>query len=268
MELIRSTPPIATGYDGESDRVLAEFVSGKPDRFKVIGKVGQRWTPDRKRLADGRPETLISDAEESLQRLKIDRFDLLMLHSVDPNTPIDQSASALAQLHSRGLCDRIGVCNVTIEEYQAFCAGLSASGLSCQAVQCPLNMMQRGKLTDLIPACHHDECDVLAFWVLMKGLLAGKIGRDHVFAEGDSRPNYEIFQGEQREKVHQVLDHLNVIAKQTGQTIAQLSIGWALSQEGVSGALIGARRPDQIAETARSQPLPRDVLEAIETRLS
>ena len=72
----------------------------------------------------------------------------------------------------------------------------------------------------------------------MKGLLAGRITRDHVFAEGDSRPTYDIFRGEARRRTHDVLDELGEIAGLAGLTIAQLSIGWALSQTGVTAALV------------------------------
>ena len=97
----------------------------------------------------------------------------------------------------------------------------------------------------------------------MKGLLAGRISRDHKFADEDSRPGYDIFQGEARERAHCVLDTMEEIAKLTGQTIAQLTIGWVLSQPGVSRALVGARRPDQIIETAQAKPLSKATLAAI-----
>jgi aryl-alcohol dehydrogenase-like predicted oxidoreductase len=90
------------------------------------------------------------------------------------------------------------------------------------------------------------------------------MSRNHQFAAGDSRPRYEIFQGDSRRRTHDVLDQMGRVAKQSGMTIAQLSIGWALSQPGVSAALVGARRPEQIIETANSVPLADEIVAAID----
>ncbi len=241
----------AYGYDGESDKLLAPFIRSGGEDLCVISKVGQRWNSDKKRIVDGRPESLIADAECSLQRMRLDHFDTLMLHCVDPEVPIEESAGAIEQLYRRGLCRKIGVCNVDADQRRRF----RESAGACHAIQCPLNLLQPANLDQLIPDCLADGCEVYVFWALMKGLLAGQIGRDHQFAEGDSRPNYEIFQGQQRSRAHDVVDQLALIGKETGKTVAQLAIGWATAQPGVTAALVGAKRPVQIFETAAARPL-------------
>ena len=243
------------GYDGESDRLLGKFVAPDRDRFRIIGKVGQRYDSERHRVIDGSPETLTADAEASLLRMGVECVDVLMLHCVDPNIPVERSAEAMATLKRRGLCKETGVCNVTPEQRRRF-----AGAAECQAIQCPLNLLQQDSLAELIPDCAANNCGVYVFWSLMKGLLAGKITRDHVFAEGDSRPGYPIFQGEARERAHRVVDGLQLIGNDAGFTVAQLSIGWAMSQPGVTGVLVGARRPEQIQETAASKCLSEEIL--------
>ncbi len=246
------------GYDGQSDRLLGTMLSGDRDRYRVIGKVGQRWDGDRNRVIDGSPQTLTSDAETSLRRLAIEQFDLLMLHSPDPNVPIERSAIAIAEMQRRGLCREVGVCNVDVSQLREF-----AEAVACDAIQCPLNLLQQQSLDNLIPRCAAEQCDVYVFWGLMKGLLAGRISRDHTFAAGDSRPNYQVFQGAARQHAHDLIDRLQSLAGQTGLTVAQLSIGWVLAQPGVTAALVGARRPDQIQETASARPLPQELVERI-----
>lgn len=248
------------GYEGEMDTVLGSFLRGRTDRFSVIGKVGQRWTGDRKRIVDASQETLIRDAETSLKRLGIGQFDLLMLHSPDPTIPIQRSAEALERLRGRGICRKLGVCNVTVDQYREF-----RDTAGCEAIQCPLNLLQRSSLDQLIPACRNDGCDVYVFWTLMKGLLAGHISRDHSFAEGDPRPSYEIYQGPQRDRAHELLDQLGKLSASSGLTIAQLSIGWAVSQPGVTAALVGARTADQAREIASTKVLEPGMLRSIES---
>lgn len=249
------------GYDGESDRYIGPFLrqSSPADPLKIIGKVGQRWSEDRQRVIDGRPETLIADAETSLERMGISCFDLLMLHSPDPKVPVAESAGAVADLLTAGAAKRVGICNATPAQRAEF-----AQVIDCSAIQTPLNLLQREALIKEIPEAAAAGTDVHVYWTLMKGLLAGKISRDHVFSAGDSRPNYPIFQGEARRKAHDAIDALQVLAAESGLTIAQLAIGWAASQPGVSGALVGARRPEQAAEIAATRLLGNDLLEAIQ----
>lgn len=251
------------GYDGESDRFLNEFLQTDRDRFQVLGKVGQRYGPDQKRVVDASPRQLTEDAELHLQRLGIETIDTLFLHSPDPEVPLEQSADAMLKIKSRGLCREIGICNMTPEQLQVF-------GAVCPlgAIQCPLNLIQTEPLSTLIEPCRTEGTNVYVFWSLMKGLLAGKIGRDHRFAIGDSRPGYPIFQGELRRSIHDALDRLSVLGQSLGKTVSQLSIGWVISQPGVTAALIGAHRPEQISETAKTTFLTPDVIDEINAIVS
>jgi aryl-alcohol dehydrogenase-like predicted oxidoreductase len=247
------------GYEGESDQILGTRIKGQRESYTVIGKVGQRWNSDKKRVIDGSRQSLIADAETSLRRMNLEYFDTLMLHSPDPNVALEKSAEAIADLQARGLCHRTGVCNVNTNQVIKF-----QSVLKCDAIQCPLNLMQRESLDNLVPHCQKTDVNVFSFWTLMKGLLAGKIRRDHKFAEGDSRPRYPIFQGAARERAHQIVDGMNRIGDEAGLTTAQLAIGWVLSQPGISMALVGGHKPDQIRETASARPLSPVLCDAID----
>ena len=251
------------GYDGQSDRYLGHAIRHDRDAFRVYGKVGQRWTKDRKRIVDGSPSQLLADTETSLSRLEIDRFDLLFLHCPDPKTPLVHSAGAMQKLKDRGYCNRIGICNVNSDQLQEFC-----DACCCDALQTPLNLLQGDALGELIPEALDCGCETYAYWTLMKGLLAGQITRDHIFADGDSRPGYKIFQGDARRRVHDVVDALQDLGNQCDRTVAQLSVGWVLSQSGVRGALVGARRPDQIRELADARALNSTVLQQVNAILA
>lgn len=246
------------GYDGESDRFLSPFLKADRDRFKVLGKIGQRYSPDKKRVVDASPSQLTADSELHLKRLGVETIDVLFLHSPDPNVPLEQSARAMSQLKTRGLCREVGICNMTPAQYKAF-----DDVCPLGAIQCPLNLIQTNTLSTLIEPCRRHGHEVYVFWSLMKGLLAGAIKRDHQFAEGDSRPSYPVFQGELRHSIHDALDRLAVLSQSLGKTISQLSVGWVTSQPGVTAALIGARRPEQIIETAAATPLAAEVVDEI-----
>jgi aryl-alcohol dehydrogenase-like predicted oxidoreductase len=84
----------------------------------------------------------------------------------------------------------------------------------------------------------------------MKGLLAGKIPRDHVFPTTDSRHKYPMFQGEEWQRNGDFVDELRAIADDADRSIAELVLNWTIHRPGITTALCGAKRPDQIRENA------------------
>ncbi|TWT75109.1 aldo/keto reductase [Allorhodopirellula solitaria] len=250
------------GMEGEADRYLASAMNGDTDRFHVISKVGQRYLSNGERIVDSRPATLRKDAEESLRRLRIDCFGTLMLHSIDEDVEIERSAEALLQVRDAGLARRIGLCNASESQRKRFDAVCD-----CRAIQCPLNLLQQENLGTVIADASEAACDVLVYWTLMKGLLAGKISPVHVFPAGDSRPGYAVFQGQQRDRAHRLIDELKRISTEVERSVAELAVSWALSQSGVTAALVGARRPDQIRDLASARPLEPALLHRIDHAL-
>lgn len=251
------------GLTGQSDRFLRAAMArhaATMDRsdIAVIGKVGQRYDDVGTRYVDARPETLTADVHTSLRRSGLEKFDLLMLHSVDERVPITDSAAALEQIRRRGLADAIGLCNATTTQRHEF-----ETACRCEAIQCPLNLLQRDALADPIAPAAVDGVAVLTYWALMKGLLAGKIGRTHLFVPGDSRPGYAIFQGQARERAHVIVDRMRELGDAHGRTVAEIAVSWVLSQPGVTAALVGARRGEQVRDFAAAAPLDPDVLAAI-----
>ncbi|MEM6471394.1 MAG: aldo/keto reductase [Planctomycetota bacterium] len=231
------------GYEGESDRLLGRFIGNDRQSFRVLGKVGQRWDGDRCRVVDGSKAQLIADARESLDRLQSDYFDVLFFHQPDPKVAIELSAEAFAEMKSAKLCRSVGICNASVDQIERFNAVVDVD-----AVQAPLNYIQNEEQTDFVRTNSDRSRLVFVFWTLMKGLLAGTITRSYEFEAGDSRPGYPIFQQPMRSRVHDVLDSLERVAKSEELSLAQLAIGWALAQPGVSGTLVGARRESQVRD--------------------
>jgi aryl-alcohol dehydrogenase-like predicted oxidoreductase len=130
-------------------------------------------------------------------------------------------------------------------------------------------LLQRQIERDILPWCRANQISVLPYWPLMKGLLAGKLPRDHRFAPGDGRAKYPMFQGEEWEKNQDFLDRLRAIGARLGKPVAQISVNWLFAQPGVTSVLCGAKRPEQIRETAAAMAwrLTADDLQAIERAL-
>ncbi len=233
------------GREGESEKLIAKALGERRDEMVIATKAGLSFDKNRELIYDGSPATLRRQCEESLVRLQTDRVELLYLHVPDEKVSLRESAGELKRLMDEGKTRSVGVSNVTLAQLEEFAAECPLA-----AFQPPYNMLQRQIEADTLPWCRRRGVAVLVYWPLLKGLLAGKLARDHVFAESDSRRKYPMFQGEEWRKNQDLLDRLREIALAAGHAVAELVINWTIQQPGITSALCGAKRPDQIRETA------------------
>lgn len=234
------------GYEGESERLIAKALGEKRDQIVIATKGGIHWS-DRKQIRNASPARIKQECDESLSRLNTDRVDLYYLHGPDPEIPVSESAGAYKELLEAGKILSIGVSNFTLEQLQEFAAVCPIS-----AYQPRYNMLQRDIETDRLPWCIENQISVMAYWPLMKGLLAGKLPRAHQFAPEDGRQKYPMFHGAEWEKNQDFLDELRILARDLNQTVAQIVIRWTIQQKGITCALCGAKRPEQIIENAET----------------
>lgn len=242
------------GYEGESERMVGQVLGPHRDEVVIATKCGLHWK-DKVQQRDARPETIRRECDESLQRLGIDVIDLYYLHAPDPNVPVAESAGAMRELQAAGKVRAIGVSNFhDIKQYEEFHA------------VCPIdvdqphfNMLQREIEADRLPWCREQGVSTCVYWPLMKGFLAGKLARDHQWDPKDGRQKYPVFVGEQWTKTHVFLDRIRPIADEAGITLAQLTIAWTIQRRGITAALCGAKRPEQITETAAAMKVTLSV---------
>jgi aryl-alcohol dehydrogenase-like predicted oxidoreductase len=233
------------GADGESEKLVGEVIADRRDEVVIATKGGIHWDRDLVRHNDGSPDRIIKECELSLQRMNIDVIDLYYLHSPDPNVPVEESATAFAELIDSGKIRCVGASNFNVDQLKRFNEVCPIS-----AVQNRYNMLQRGLEEEVIPWCLQNNVSVMNYWPLMKGLLAGKIRRDFKFDPNDKRLKYDVFQGENFERAQKLLDKLDVIAKECDKTVAQVVVNWCMHRPGIGSVLCGAKRAWQIEETA------------------
>jgi aryl-alcohol dehydrogenase-like predicted oxidoreductase len=232
------------GPHGESENLIRRALGSRRDEMVIATKCGIHYE-GAEMVTDGRPEVLRRECDESLRRLGTDRVELLYLHTPDDKVPIEASAAALGELQVAGMTRSVGASNCTLEQLQTFHAVTPLA-----AVQLPYNMLQRDVEQRTLPWCRENNIAVTAYWPLMKGLLAGKLARDHRFDERDKRQTMPMYQGDEWQKNQDFLDTLRRAAALTGHTVAQLVVNWTIHQPGITAALCGAKRPWQIEETA------------------
>ncbi len=245
---------------GHSEKVLGEAIKGKRDSYEILTKCGMLWestqgefffsTKDnsgvpREIYTYSGKESIIAECEESLQRLGTDYIDLLQVHWPDKTTPIEEAMEAFSILLKQGKIRAAGVSNYSVEQMTR-----ASKVVELTSNQVPYSMVRREIEEDVVPWCLDNDCGILAYSPLQRGLLTGKITPDYPFAPGDSRPETPHFKINNLINTNQFLQTLKPLAQEKGATLSQLVIAWTLRQPGITVALVGARTEEQVKQNA------------------
>jgi aryl-alcohol dehydrogenase-like predicted oxidoreductase len=168
------------------------------------------------------------------------------VHWPDPNTPIEETARAMAELHQAGKIRAIGVSNFSTEQMHAFRAVAPL-----HTAQPPHNLFEREAEKDVLPYCRDNAIATLAYGSLCRGLLSGRVKADRAFTGDDLRRSDPKFQPPRLEQYLRAVEQLDAFARETyGKRVLHLAVRWVLDQQPLSIALWGARHPAQLDEVA------------------
>ena len=237
----------AYGRGGESERRIALAVRNRRDQVVLATKVGVYWDQDGGLQRTGSPELLRRHFEESLRRLEVASVDLLYWHAPAEDAPLAETAGFFREVLAEGKTRAVGVSNLTVDQMETFAA-------QCPIAACQVryNRLQREIEADVLPWCRAHGVSVVAYEPLALGLLTGKFARDHVFAENDWRRRSPLVVGDAWTRNLDEVERLRGLAAASGCSVAQWAVGWTITRPGVAVALCGAKRPDQIRETAQA----------------
>jgi aryl-alcohol dehydrogenase-like predicted oxidoreductase len=230
---------------GHSEEIVGQALEGRRQEAIICTKVHSHWNEQGERWADCSYDAIMRAFEAALKRLRTDTIDVYLMHNYDPKTPISESMRALAKLLQEGAVRAVGVSRYNLEQLQE-----AQRCLPLHAVQYPLSMLRRGEIAPLLPFCREHNIGVMAYAPLAKGLLTGKFEAGTTFPESDGRSRNAMFQGEAFQARLAAVEQLKPIAARYDKTLAQLAIAWTRCQPGVTTALTGAKRPEQVEENA------------------
>jgi aryl-alcohol dehydrogenase-like predicted oxidoreductase len=258
---------------GEAERVLGEALKAYPrDRFMVATKlffpVGDE--PDHGLSA----AQIEKQLERSLKRLGVDTIDLFQCHRFDKETPLDETMAALDGAVKAGKARAIGFSEWTAEQIDAAAEVAGAGGLTAFSSSQPqYSMLWRKPECKVFPACARHGIGNLAFSPLAHGVLTGK------YAPGEPPPPGSRAASEEMnvfmetagrhfrsDSLLKAVQELKPIAADLGLTMAQMGLAWVLRRPEVASAIIGASRPEQVADNVRAVgvKLPAEALERID----
>jgi aryl-alcohol dehydrogenase-like predicted oxidoreductase len=233
---------------GHSEEVVGEAVApfDTGEDVFVFTKCGGFFKPELGKVEyDLTPASIRAECDNSLRRLGVDRIDLLQFHWPDNSTgtPVEESWSALAELVTAGKVRWIGVSNFDVERLEA-CEAIR----HVDSVQPPLNLIKRAARNDVIPWAADHGTGVIVYSPMASGLLTGKYDRAGLerLAPDDWRRNSPAFQDPQLARNLALVEGLSGVAERLGAPPGSVAIAWALSVPGVTGAIVGARSPEQV----------------------
>ena len=211
-----------------NEELVGRAVAGRRDEYVIATKFGVRSDPSNptdasRRVIDGSPENVRRSIEGSLRRLGTDRVDLYYQHRIDPQTPIEDTVGALAELVAEGKVLHIGLSEASAETIRRAHAAHPIA-----AVQTEYSLFTRDLEKDILPTLRELGIGLVAYSPLGRGLLSGRFSSVEDLAEDDWRRTQPRFEGENLERNLEQAGKVRELAAEKGITPAQLALAWVL----------------------------------------
>lgn len=241
----------AAGYGhGHSEEVVGQAVAGRRDEVLIATKCGILWKEDGSDIyVHLKADSIRREVEDSLRRLKVDVIDLYQIHWPGDGSDIEEGWGTIADLVAEGKVRFGGVSNFNVEQIRQIQPIMPITSL-----QPPYSMLERGVEAEILPFCGAENIGVIVYSPMQAGMLTGKFTkqRAETLPDDDWRKNSPHFQEPGLTANLELVEELKKIAEQAGRTVSQLAVAWTLGRQEVTGAIVGARRPDQIEETVQA----------------
>lgn len=241
ITLIDTSPTYGRGH---AEEIVGRALAGRREEAVIATKGGLVWDETGELLPDTTAARLVKQVDSSLRRLRTDRIDIYHLEALDPLTPIEETAEALARLFAAGKIRAIGVSALSVPQMTAF-----RSLAPIHTIEPHYNLFEREAEREILPYAARSGITTLTHGALCRGLLSGLLsvplddampaGFDDAGRIWPKRTGYGAY-------VRAVRD-LDALARERyGKRVAHLAVRWVLDRPGVGVTLWRARRPDQL----------------------
>ena len=260
------------GAQGRTEEIIGRWLARTGNRSRIIlatkcfGRVGPaRWDQGNSR------KHILDAVDASLRRLGTDYIDLYQLHGPDPETPIDETLKALDDLVRWGKVRYIGCSNFLAYQVARAIGRSEVLGVArFDSVQPRYNLLFREIERELLPLCAEEGIGVIPYNPLAGGLLTGKHNPETGPEEGSRFTLGTAAQRYQERYWHgrmfETVEQLRPIAAEAGMSLAQMAVAWVMANPVITAPIIGASRPEQLADTlaAAQTPLPPELKQRLD----
>jgi myo-inositol catabolism protein IolS len=226
--------------NGHSERIIAKALSDVRDKVVLATKVFSNHL---------KYDQIIAACNRSLKNLNTDYIDLYQVHWPPGSfghspVPMEEIMRAMLQLKGEGKIRAIGVSNFNHRQMEEI-----AQYGRIETLQPPYSLFWRSIEKEAVPYCRANDITLLAYSPLAQGVLTGKFGPDHKFAEGDHRSGNRLFQPDHYARIQTALEQLRPIAEKYAVSLGQLALAWVIAQPDAC-AIAGARNSEQAVQNA------------------
>jgi L-glyceraldehyde 3-phosphate reductase len=237
---------------GNAEIVCGKVVKEMPrDELVISSKAGYRMWPGPYGEWGSR-KYIIASCDQSLRRAGLEYFDIFYSHRPDPSTPFEETLGALDTLVKQGKALYAGISSYSGAQTDAALEIVKRERLAPITIHQPYyNMLGRTVETDLLPHTDRAGVGVIAFCPLASGLLSGTKYQDGD-VPADSRPGREWARhwvaSKSKDERKRILQGLNGLARERGQSLAQMAVAWTLRHAGMTSVVMGASRVEQVEQ--------------------
>jgi L-glyceraldehyde 3-phosphate reductase len=231
-------------------KLLKEDFSAYRDELIISSKAGYNmWEGPYGEW--GSKKYLVASLDQSLKRMGLDYVDIFYHHRPDPDTPLEETMGALDLIVRQGKALYVGISNYQKEEANQAIEILKRLGTPCLIHQPKYSMFERWVEGGLLDVLEAEGVGCIPFSPLAQGMLTNKylhgIPEDSRAAKASGFLQTSQITPERLEEIKQ----LNELAKQRGQSLAQMALSWILKDPRVTSVLIGASKPEQLADSLK-----------------
>ena len=229
---------------GHSEEVVAEALRGRVERPYVFTKCERTWNEEGKISPSLKADSIRKECEASLRRLKVEAIDLYQVHWPQPDEEIEEGWGALAELQRSGKVRWIGVSNFSVEQMER-----ARRIAPITSLQPPYSLLRRDVEAEILSYCATHGVGTLVYSPMASGLLSGAMTRERIAAlPGDDwRSRADAFKEPALSKNLALAERLRAVGERHGRTAGEAAIAWTLRRPEVTGAIVGIRKPDQVA---------------------
>lgn len=258
-------PPPGTAEENFG-KILHQDFHGYRDEMIISSKAG--YTMWDGPYGDwGSKKYLVSSLDQSLKRMKLDYVDIFYHHRPDPDTPLEETMSALDLIVRQGKALYAGISNYPADKAEKAIHILKQLGTPCLIHQPKYSMFVRWVEEGLLDVLEKEGVGCIPFSPLAQGLLTNKYLKGIPPDSRAAKPTGFLKESEVTEDKIKRIQKLNDLAKKRGQSLAQMALAWLLKDKRITSVLVGASRPEQLTDSLKcldNLKFPKQELEEIE----
>ncbi len=228
---------------GHSEEIVGQAIAGREPRPLVFTKCSMLWDDQGKISRSLKADSIRRELENSLRRLKLDTIDLYQLHWPMPEDQLEEGWATLSELKREGKVRYIGASNFNVAQLER-----ARTIAPVDSLQPPYSLVRPQVEIEVLPYCLEHGIGVIVYAPMMSGLLTGTMSHERAanFPPDDWRRRNPEFQEPRLSRNLGLADLLGQIAGRHGRTAGEAAIAWTLRNPAVNGAIVGARRPEQV----------------------